>query len=463
MAFLLENEPGIRHSVVKNWVVCMRYKITKLLSIAALVGACACNSESLSLGELRCVNARCGTHEVHEVPAQRVEARASTFEEPAIAHTVELPCSANACQHYVFRAIPLGEPDEMLVATFRQESDDGVLVLYRYRGTSLEWQHDLARAEYMGVLELALAPGDEPGSALVIAHHIVEEPEPAAVLRIQEVAADGSIDLLFEESDLGSPFDAARIGDDLLIATYAEAPGEVSHDDRTLYVNYIPGCEISRYTLDGELLWRQSMFDGVGPGQGSTGTTNGPWRMRVLDHERIAVLIPRGSDYEVAVLDADSGNVLWGALVPLPNDRLSTFSALLAIGPNGQIITGTDGYVLQTIDADGHDRPSYQVARARLEFFTHAVDGLLTDADGFIYVATHEGDANDERHVIDRYSPDLLERTSLRIEEPAALKDCGSPFNRSSELHLRADGRGAFAINGGCFTHIEFPAGFTRK
>jgi hypothetical protein len=209
-------------------------------------------------------------------------------------------------------------------------------------------------------------------------------------------------------------------------------------------------AEVTRYTRDGELVWRQSAL-ASSTRQLRQYFVDGYPELEVLDDDRIAVLIARGlKGYEVALLDA-SGNVTFSYLVQLGqgvNHRM-----LLDRTPEGDLFLAADGYRLGAFDPD--TLLSRETDRLRREYYEHEVYGLDIGSSGSIYLLTQEGAEASRRLVLDRISPSL--RLIESIDYTAAVGRCDWLNDAPTELHVDRNERVAFIGAAGCIVELELP------
>jgi len=440
---------------------------TSSLALTTLIG---CEQERLSVGELRCQGVSCAPHHNDLVDEMEVvndeDEGLAGLSDAAVpgepehvrlgdvvgAKRAEVPCPFDGnCRRIASRLTRLerdGETSALVVSVVQAWNDEAPDEpidqhgLWFGRYADGEWLSEIARGDGLidtsGSYTLAVATSEvEPADAVVVVSELFGGPTNEHKLQAYAYGTDDEVELLFEHDEEVRVDDAALIGDDILVVD-----------------SFHSLLELTRYTRDGDIVFRQSALASADGEISLLGVdVLGQAQLEVIDDDTIVVLIPRDQTYEIAVLDG-SGVVRWSTTVGLPHVSSNTYSAQLTVDDEGGILVGVDGYSFERFERDGDILRSRGAGRSRSEFYDLNVYGFDTADSGFSYFGTQDGDRDDRRIILERISPSLETVQSARIEVDA---ECGSPFGFGSgtELIVEPDERVAFTLNDDCF--LELP------
>jgi hypothetical protein len=431
----------------------LRYVVPLAIASSALV---ACESEDLSVGAPRCQGVSCAPHENEGVDDVSPESPERVIL-PDLAQTrsVVLPCPfEQECwslgidlqwlerqgQGSVLVASSIGPvvPEETPV---EQPLPERGIWVGRYIGTELQGESFVEDPPELGdgaafVLAFA-ASSSEPDEALLVVNY--ESPD-YQTLAVYDYDDEDQLERLFEVDEPMHLHDAARIGDDILVV------GDYQNEN----------VELARYTRDGELVFRQSALRSTPPDLYASFQVAGPAQIRVTDDDQIVVLVPRAYKYELVVLNA-RGQVLWSTWVAAGFIGEASYTARLAIAPDGAIVVGLDGYMIHRFERDEDGLRSTVVERRRQEYFDLDLNGLEVGASGTSYFGLIEGVVTEPHFMLERVGPQLstIESAELQMGDDGP---CQWPFSFGGQLVIDSEEREAYATDGGCLTVFPLPA-----
>jgi hypothetical protein len=426
-------------------------KIVAAAIASALVG---CESEELSVGAPRCQGVSCAPHENEEVDygaegspervilpdllQTRSVRLACPFEQECAVLATDLQWVERQGQGSLLVASSVG-PVVPETSVEQPLPERGIWV-GRYVGTELQGEAFVEDPPGVGdgaAFTLAFATSSrEPDEAVLVVNY--ESPD-YQTLAVYDYDDQDRLDLLFEVDEPMHLHDAARIGDDIVVV------GDYQSEN----------VELARYTRDGELVFRQTALRSTAPNLYASFQVAGPAQVRVTDDDQIVVLVPRAYKYELVVLNA-RGEVLWSTWVAAGFIGEASYTARLAIAPDGAIIVGLDGYMLHRFERDDDGLKGELVQRSREEYFDFDLNGLEVGASGSSYFGLIEGVARKPHFMLERVGPQLrtIESAELQIDGDGP---CHWPFSFGSSLVIDSEEREAYAINGACLTVISLP------
>jgi hypothetical protein len=427
------------------------------LICAPLCALLACGDpENLSVGEVRCEGVSCEPIPVEHLDSEGYPADAIEREEvlvpsmgPAFCPAAEimrdsLQDAPDAARCVNEAMVAIGD-DRFIVATgYFIPSDSNLITagirLAGYTHGELTWEStELSRQAELGNFSdagWALAPAEAPGEAVLGLTRGTGTTADDGY-QVYEIKEDGELNELFEDEAGGRISGLAALEGDLIILSKRE-------------LRY----ELTRYTRDGEIVWRQTTLAMGGEwNQGQTASDTPA--LRVIDRERIVVLVPRASAFQLVEVSTDGELVLsWMNSGPIFPDG-STIGARLAAGPDGQFVVGMDGYDVRRGWIDDEAPVLEWTAKERTRYYRPDVLGLHVDSAGYIYIATIDGNNWEGYAVLDRITPDLSRRESFLIEGPG--DEVSRDLMVRGDLVVSDDQRTLYFATGGALATIELP------
>jgi hypothetical protein len=432
-------------------------KYLRLFSYALFSGALACGeAENLSVGELRCEGVSCAPSDVEWVEAsERVEVEDVERDEllfplreaafcsnppplSLLANDVDDgPAHETICRSEAMIAV--GDHDHIVATSFTTSIDakhvvtgvrlarfeDGVLVR---ESTELSRETKVVPNSFSD--SFAIASTDTAGEAIV---GVTREAGGYGSYgqTFYALDDDGELSELFEDPTAGRVRALATLGEDIVVVS-----------------DYEQRLELTRYTAQGVVVWRQTTLAVVEyPAEGATALEFAS--MRVLDGERIFVLVPRASLYELLELTAEGELVRTWTNWGYSQDEY--YGARLAVAPGGQLVVGVDGYQIKRASLVGGEPRVDLVVKDRTQYYTPAMHGLSVDGAGYVYVATIDGARDDGYSLLERISPDLTQRESFVLERD------GQPFVILGDMFVTEDQRTLYFASRGTVGKLELP------
>jgi hypothetical protein len=213
----------------------------------------------------------------------------------------------------------------------------------------------------------------------------------------------------------------------------------------------LPGqdaLELTRYTPDGEVVFRQTALQiESAPSNGNPLESS---QLRVIDDDTIAVLARCPWGFQLTVLNA-AGAYLWA--VDTDAAELPAYGAQLAVGMDGEILVGNDGYVVKNYRERDGEIEMVSVGRSRTEYYDLELYGLHAGISGAVYSLTQEG-ARDARSIsLERISFASGRLESARVDH--IEQGCELGFGHPSQLFVTPDERAAYVLHETCFVQLD--------
>lgn len=294
----------------------------------------------------------------------------------------------------------------------------GVLVRrYAPDGTRV-WEHDLGPdvlgmlAPSIGLCAVTVAADD----SLVIALG------GKAQLIVQRLIADDPSDIRVEElfRDHGGTLPDAMVwaDHDLLIAGYASG---TDFERRN--------AEVSRYRVDGTLVWRQSELHWNGSNDRTPMVAFGSGIRIASDVAgRSTILSAHGEAYAGAQLD--EAGILARSLSGGPDTgRFNEIVRGQVRIERGRLIFGGDDsdiYAVHACDDPPACDSFTEVFRHRISYYSPALHGLAVDGASRVLVLTQDGTRGTRMMLVDRYAKDMLSRQTFVVSPTAAVRNPGA-------------------------------------
>jgi hypothetical protein len=422
------------------------------LAVAVLLG---CEGEDLSIGRLRCQGARCGTPELSYPEQQASRPERTQLEGPVAVVSSELPCPYDECYGPESAAVLTRDSELSVVVAAhvgslaQSDAENGFAdehALWIGRHAAGGWQGEVTiegeGVRYSGnATTLAIAVGAElPEEAvIVVAEPLARKGGSASAVghlfRVFRYGADDRAELLFESDEHYTVYDAARIGQDILVLARYEGNDWI---------------ELTRYTPDGEVVFRQTALQSRMGGRAEGNPIPGN-RLHVVDDDTIAVLVRCPWGFELAVVDGE-GSVRSSSSVFEADRALIDYSARFATGTD-EIIVGIDGYLVNRFEEIDGEREVETIGRTRTEFYDLELFGLGAGPSGLLYSMTEEGDEASPRTMLERIS--LTDGTLESVSVELASHDCDYRFGQQSKLFVSPDERTLHVIDNRCFGVID--------
>jgi len=428
--------------------------------------------KSLSVGEVRCEGVSCAPIETVSIETELVTVADVERDDELVPMIGEMFCndpsllSEAAGDGGVTDSLsPLGgEPGESdptcLMETMVPLGGEQILVATALVTASepdrIEWGLRLAR--YAGVelqgestelsRELALVPGYLGDSVAIAASAVRGE---AIVGRTRETGdysaygqeiyvlkTDGELVALFEDESAGRIRGIAALGEDIIVAS-----------------EYDLRFELTRYTMQGVIVWRQTTLTLGEDAPEGYATTIGSSMLRMIDGERIVVMVPRKYSYQLLELTAEGELVRSWLNAGVYGDEGQLFvGAQLAAGQPGEFVVGLDGYDISRASFASGEPRIERFTKERTQFYTPNVLGLHVDQAGYVYIATIDGIRDNGFGLVERISPDLSRRERFVIADTTPK---GYPFVIGGELLVSEDQRTLYFARGGAIGTLELP------
>lgn len=432
----------------------MKVRLLLLGLLACALLACG-DRKNLSVGEVRCEGVSCTPFVFEAIDAKDVELEqidredelvpvvgSETFcgELSSLSDIDQEPSSEPRCLGE--KLIPVGD-EQFIIATkytayLDSERIESGLRLAHYAGGELQWEsrelsREVASSPRNGGDSFEIAGRDVPGEAIVGMTRETGD-RHAYGQAFYAIEQGGELVELFEDDTAGRIRALVALGDDIIVASDYEAR-----------------IEITRYTAKGTIVWRQTTVTAFET------FTEGPINfqdtaVRLIDDERLILLVPRVSGFEAIELTT-GGELVRSWMNYTFADAL--VNGRLATGPNGELFVGIDGYNIErcTLAGDEPRRDSFR--KQRTQYYEPAVLGLHVDNAGYIYVATIEGDLARPFGLIERVSPDLRRRESFVIADDLAPE--GFSLLVGGELFVSDDQRTLYFAASGTLGSMALP------
>jgi hypothetical protein len=419
-----------------------------VMAATALVALSGCAEETFAFGEPRCRYVSCAPQELGE-PANLMTGAAERTprEEVAMATVSPTPCPIEGrCVNAgppAMRLLTRADQTSALVAGpfygFREDSDrpwaDGTGVwVGRYQNGS--W-HGSTLIRYGGPItnpheaRVAIATDAEAkGEALIAVSELQRTDEAERRLRVFRFNEHDALQLQFEDAHAASLTDAVMLEGDLLVAGVVQS-----------------NFELTRYGTDGTIRWRQTAL--ASSNRLSSLTNPHEVQIGVLDEDRIAVLVPYGTNaFEVVVLDGSGEK-----LSSYPTRVQSDLGARLAIASSGEVVVAKGGYAVEWVEIDARPTVGVLSGRDHDQFYELIVFGFDVAVSGWAYVSTRDGTRTMPVDLIERLSPDgeLIDGIALGSDDSEACSGL------VGTLRVDADEQTAFIATSRCIAEIPLP------